>query len=81
MRNWKGAALGAAVGKSEDWGRKILDGDSGIRLEDLPTLLTTLGLKIVDAAKVCIDPDLARAYEIIVRKATRDHELIWDDAE
>lgn len=44
-------------------------------------LLKALGLKSVDAAKVCIDPDMARAYEIIVRKATREHDLIWDDAE
>lgn len=81
MRNYKGAALGLTMGKSEDWARKILDGDSGVRLEDLPALLAALNLKVVDATKVSIDPDLARAYETIVRKATRCHELIWDDAE
>lgn len=81
MRKIKGAALGVAMGKSEDWARKVLDGDSGVRLDDIPVLLKALGLKSVDAAKVCIDPDMARAYEIIVRKATREHDLIWDDAE
>lgn len=81
LRNWKGIAFGCAIGKSEDWARKVLDGDSGIRLDDLPQVLAALNLKIVDATKVCIDPALARAYETIVRKATREHELIWDDAE
>lgn len=81
MREWKASALGAAMGKSEDWSRKLLDGDAGVRLEDLPQLLEVLGLKLVDKSKVCIDPALARAYETIVRKAVREHELIWEDAE
>lgn len=79
MRSYKGAALGAAMGKSEDWARKILDGDSGVRLEDLPALLTALNLQVIDAGLVAIDPDIARAYETIARKAMRDHQLIWDD--
>lgn len=81
LRNIKHAAIGVALGKSEDWARKVLDDESGVRLEDLPKLLDALELKVVDRAKVCIHPDLARAYETIVRRATADHELLWEDAE
>ena len=81
MRSIKNAAIGAALGKSEDWARKVLDGDSGVLLDDIPKLLETLGLKVVNQEKICVHPEIARAYDVIVRRATAEHQLLWDDAE
>lgn len=49
MRSVKNAAIGAANGKSDDWARKVLDGDAGVLLDDIPRLLATLGMKAVEA--------------------------------
>jgi hypothetical protein len=81
MRNEKSAVLGIKMGKSDDWARKILDGDSGIRLADLPALLDALELKCVSKEKVCVHPELARAYHAIVKRATAERDLLLEDAE
>lgn len=81
MRSVKNAAIGAAMGKSEDWARKVLDGDSGVLLDDIPKLLTVLGMKAVEATKVCVDPDVAKAYQVIVSRATQARDLLFEDAE
>ena len=81
LRSAKNAAVGAALGKSEDWARKLLDGDQGVRLDDLPRLLEVLGLKVVDREKVCVHPELARAYHEVVKRAVVERNLLWEDAE
>lgn len=51
----KREAVEAALGKGESWATKVLNGESGVRLDDLPALLLTLGLKIVGVEKVCVE--------------------------
>lgn len=77
----KREAVEAALSKGESWANKVLNGESGVRLDDLPALLLTLGLKIVGAEKVCVDADLLKSYEIIARRALAERSLIDEDAE
>lgn len=81
LRAAKNSAVASAMGKSEDWARKVLAGDSGILLSDLPRLLEVLQLKVVDRAKVAVHPELVQAYEAIVRRAVADHDLLQEDQE
>lgn len=67
--------------KSDDWMKKIRNGDAGIMLDDIPALLAVLGLKLVDVNKVCVDREVAKAYETIARQAILRTDLIWDDPE
>ncbi len=71
-----------AVRKGDSWSKKILAGDSGVRLDDMGPFLAALGLKVVDVSKVCVDRQTAQAYETIAKRAmAKDRTLIWDDAE
>ena len=77
----KREAVEAAMGKGESWATKLINNESGVRLDDLPALLQTLGLKIVDASKRCVDPEMLRSYETIARKAMLERSLLDEDAE
>lgn len=77
----KREAIDLAMEKGESWTTKLLNGQSGVTLDDLPRLLKQLDLKIVSADKVCVDPDLAKAYEVIARKAAIERSLLFEDAE
>lgn len=46
-RNAKRAALSAALGKSDTWASKVIDGECGVMLNDLPGFLRELGLRVV----------------------------------
>lgn len=77
----KREAIESAMGKGESWATKLVNGESGVRLDDIPLLLSVLNLKCVDKSRVCIDPELARSYETIARKAMRERSLFEEDAE
>lgn len=81
LRDAKREAIEAELGKGESWATKLINGESGVRLADLPALLTALGLKVVGAQKICVNPDIARAYEVIVARATQARQLLEEDAE
>lgn len=81
LQDAKREAVESALGKGESWCTKLLAGESGVRLDDLPALLAFLGLKIVSGHKVCVDPEIAHAYEVIVARATQARQLLEEDAE
>lgn len=81
LQDAKREAVELALGKGESWCNKVLAGDSGVRLDDLPSLLAFLNLKLVSSHKVCVDPEIARAYEVIVARATQARQLLEEDAE
>jgi hypothetical protein len=74
-------AVQESLGKGSTWCRDVLNGEAGIRLDDLPAFARALGVKWVSAEKVCVDPDIAKAYDAIVRKKTTERSLLFDDAE
>lgn len=51
-RNAKRAALSAALGKSDTWASKVIDGECGVMLNDLPGFLRELGLRVVGIDRV-----------------------------
>lgn len=77
----KREAIESAMGKGESWCTKLLAGESGVRLDDLPTLLHALDLKVVDVSKYCVDRKLAKAYEEVARHAMQARSLFDEDAE
>ena len=81
MEQAKREALEAELGKGESWAAKVINNQCGVTLDDLPAFLEALGLKVVDRAKTCIDPELAHAYETIVRRLTRERCLLAEDSE
>lgn len=68
LRNCKSAAVSAALGKSDSWARKVADSECGVMLDDLPKFLRELGLKVVDAGKVCVPKDEYLAYQVLAAK-------------
>lgn len=81
LGNVKSEWLASAMGKDDSWVRKLRNGECGILIADLPMLLYSLGLKAVDRSRVCIDPEIARAYETIARRMVAERSLLLDDAE
>lgn len=79
--NAKSEWLAAAMNKDDSWVRKLRNGECGVLISDLPMLLYSLGLKVVDRSRVCIDPEIARAYETIARRMVAERSLLVDDAE
>lgn len=80
MAKAKREALDLALDKS-DFTTKVLNGQQGIMLDDIPRVLLHLNLKMVDGDKVCVSKDLAQAYETIMRHAAAGRSLLFDDAE
>lgn len=82
LKDAKLSAVGAELDKGDSWGKDVLNGKQGVMLDEIEPLLITLGLKVVDAKKVCVDRATAQAYETIARRAmAKESTLIWDDAE
>lgn len=77
----KAEYLASAMDKDDSWVRKVRNGECGILIQDIPYFVHLLGLKIVDAGKVCIDPEIAKSYEVIVRRMTAERSLLMEDAE
>ena len=75
----KDSAIGSAMGKSDDWFKKVRNLEAGVLLTDIPKLVKALGLRLVDEGKVCVDRDVAQAMETLTRRALNRTELIWDD--
>ena len=79
LRLAKREAVEAALGKGESWATKVINGESGVRVDDLPALLDFLGLQVVPAGNVCVDPELLHAVEAIARKAMAGRSLFAGD--
>lgn len=59
----KDTAIDDAMGKGDSWAKKVGYGDSGVKLDDIPKLLAVLGLKLVDASRVCVTREQINEYE------------------
>lgn len=81
LANAKSEWLAGVMDKDDSWVRKLRNGECGVMLADLPALLNALGLKVVDKTKVCVDPEIAHSYEVIVRRMTAERSLLMEDAE
>lgn len=81
LRNANRAAIENALGKQESWVRKVINGECGVMLDDIDALLDALDKKAVSKGKMCIDPELARAYEHIVKASTANRSLLFEDSE
>lgn len=81
----KQVALDDAMGKADSWAKSVGNGTSGVKLDDIPRLVQVLGLKLVDARRICITPeerDEYEAYRVIARnKLSPQPKLEWDGDE
>jgi hypothetical protein len=68
----KRAALDVEMGKGAGWAQKIVEGKSGVTIEDMPAFLSALGLRVVDANHVPVDRSVLEAYEVIIAAAARN---------
>lgn len=75
----KKAAIGQALGKSDSWAQKVLDGECGVLIHDMPILLRALELKAVDRKKVCVDRDVYLSLKTIAGAALEaPRKLEWE---
>jgi len=75
----KKAAIGQALGKSDSWAQKVLDGEFGVLIHDIPVLLRALDLKTVDRKKVCVDRDVYLSLKTIAGAALEaPRKLEWE---
>lgn len=79
LRSAKRAAIASALGKSDSWVDKVLNGESGVMLHDIQPLLDALLLKAVDKSKVCVDKDIFMSYRTIAGAAMESpQKLEWE---
>lgn len=81
VMNAKRAALSAALGKSDTWASKVLDGESGVLLDDLPGFLKELGLRVVGVDRVCVPKDEYLAYRALAAQYLKQPQRLEEDWE
>lgn len=64
----KDSVIELGLKKAESWAKKVGNGQSGVLLDDIPTLLDVLGLKIVDKGQHCVPLDEFEAYRTLALK-------------
>ena len=76
------ADLCAALNKDDSTASRIRSGESKLTIEEFAKLLPFLGLKLVDAKRVCVDRETYESMAHMVSKAMRDEttarRLMWD---
>lgn len=82
----KQVAIDDAMGKGDSWAKQVGNGSSGVKLDDIPKLVQVLGLKLVDARRICITPEKLAEYEACRTLAGRllspqPAELEWPEDE
>lgn len=65
----KDAYIESALGQKDSWARAVAHGRQGVLLDDIPRLITALGLKIVDQGAVCVNPEIFAAYKALAKAA------------
>jgi hypothetical protein len=73
--------IDSAMDKGDSWTTKVLNGEQGVKLDDIPKLLDILDKKIVGKDKVCVNRETAHAQDILFRRFAASHSLIFEDAE
>ncbi len=75
----KDSVIDSGCSKQESWAKKVGAGTCGVLLDDIPKLLDTLGLKLVDRHKICVNKDVYAAYKALATAAiTNPTKLDWD---
>lgn len=75
----KDSVIESAMNKGESWAKKVGSGASGVMLDDIPSLIDALNLRIVDKGKVCVDREVYEAYRALARAAVTDiKKLDWE---
>lgn len=59
----KQVAIDDAMDKKDSWAKQVGNGLSGVKLDDIPRLVHVLGLKLVDARRICITPEELAEFE------------------
>jgi hypothetical protein len=67
----KQVAIDDAMDKKDSWAKQVGNGSSGVKLDDIPRLVQILGLKLVDARRICITPEKQAEYEACRTLAAR----------
>lgn len=70
----KQVAIDDAMDKKDSWAKQVGNGSSGVKLDDIARLVQILGLKLVDARRICITPEQRDEYEAC-RTLARGHLL------
>lgn len=72
----KNSTVGDAIGKDESTVSRIVSGESGVRLEVLHPFLAALGLKVVDAGRICIDVEKYNAMLVLAKRAIAQEQKV-----
>lgn len=76
----KNSTIAEAIGVDESTVSRVASGQAGVKLTDLQAYLRALGLKIVDAGRVCVDRDVYESYKTLATKALTDiKSLEWEE--
>lgn len=59
----KQVAIDDAMGKADSWAKSVGNCSSGVKLDDIARLVQVLGLKLVDARRICITPEELAEFE------------------
>jgi hypothetical protein len=76
----KNTTVAQAIRKDESTVSRIVSGETGIKLDDLQAFLDSLGYKVVDKNRVCVDAEEFRSYRLLATKyLAQPPELDWGD--
>lgn len=79
LRSAKRTATANALGKSDSWVDKVLNGECGVMLSDVQALMDVLHLKPVDKNKVCVDKEIYMSLKSIAGAALEaPQKLEWE---
>ena len=74
----KNSTVAIAIKKDESTVSRIVSGETGIKLDDLQAFLDSLGYKVVDKNRVCVDAAEYQSYRLLATKyLERPVELDW----
>lgn len=76
----KNHEVAKAMGRDPSLVSRIASEELGVKLSDLHPFLLALGLKLVDANKVCVDRSVYESYKTLaVTALTEPAKLHWED--
>ncbi len=74
----KNSTVAIAIKKDESTISRIVNGETGVKLDDIQAFLDALGLKVVDKNRVCVDAAEYQSYRLLATKyLERPVELDW----
>lgn len=51
------------MGKGDSWAKDVRTGKQGVPLDEVEKLVSVLGLKIVEATRICVTPQEMRQFQ------------------